>query len=391
MDVSSLASSSEFEYRHSLVVRIRIDSETSSDVTVRGMDLKLGTSNSRSLSSRPRSSGGLAEIKFKCQGKTVSLWGGKALENQKANEWSVESPAGFLRVFGKPYRERIRIFSDSKSSGCCLVVNEVDLEHYLDGLVNAEFNSSWSREAIEAQVIAARTYALYQMREARRKNAQYDLESTTKDQVYDGSIREDDRASAAVDRTRGVVLTAVGSDRRVQPLKAFYHSTCGGQTTLPQNVWGVSMPGFIRKVACPYCTISPRYRWSFLVEPQVVRSKLENYSRQKLGKFHGVRLLKVDAEGRVAKSEWIFANQKLSLTGVQVRDLFGVQNLMSTRFEVKKEGETQDGLRFSFVGKGFGHGVGMCQWGARRMGDLGFSSEKILSFYYPEASLKKIW
>ena len=101
---------------------------------------------------------------------------------------TVETPAGFFQYKGRPYRETLRIHA--LPSGECEVVNEVDLEKYLDGLVNSEFSSQWSEEAVAAQAIAARTYAFYQMREAHmRPEAHYDVDSTTKDQVYDGSYR----------------------------------------------------------------------------------------------------------------------------------------------------------------------------------------------------------
>src|SRR5579885_2227232 len=148
---------------------------------------------------------------------------------------AVQTPAGFLSLHGRPYRGEIVIYP---IAGKCEVINEVDLEKYLDGLVNAEFSAKWSEQGIAAQVIAARTYAYYQMQEMREKGKRFDVDSTDKDQVYDGSIREDFRASRAVEKTRGVIL-AVNEGGAYIPLKAFYHSTCGGVTELPEKVWEI--------------------------------------------------------------------------------------------------------------------------------------------------------
>jgi len=101
---------------------------------------------------------------------------------------TIRSASGFISYGGKPYREELQIHS---AGSLCEVVNTVDLEKYLEGLVNAEFNSRWNEEAIGAQVVAARTYALYQIRQASAEDMHYDVDASTSDQVYDGSIRED--------------------------------------------------------------------------------------------------------------------------------------------------------------------------------------------------------
>src|SRR5204863_176919 len=120
---------------------------------------------------------------------------------------SVRTPTGVLSYRGNPFREEIRIYA---RNGTCDVVNAVDLEKYLDGLVNSEFSAKWNAQSIEAQVIAARTYALYQIREAEKKSDSYfDVEATIKDQMYSGFNHEDFRAAQSVEQTRGMVLVAM--------------------------------------------------------------------------------------------------------------------------------------------------------------------------------------
>ena len=164
----------------------------------------------------------------------------------------------YSSVKGKPYREELRVYT---AGSLCEVVNVVDLEKYLEGLVNAEFNSRWSEEAIGAQVVAARTYAVFQMRQAQAQaednsDAQhYDVDATTHDQVYDGSMKEDPRATRIVEKTRGLLLT-VKTARGVEPLKAYYHSTCGGMTDCRIRVWGTSEFGISTRDLPVLCAFS---------------------------------------------------------------------------------------------------------------------------------------
>lgn len=329
----------------------------------------------------------------------------------------VESPSGFLSVQGRPYRENMLIYPTSSkelSSSGCDVVNEVDLEKYLDGLVNAEFSSGWSEAAVEAQVIAARTYALHQIKKTREDpSARYDLESTVADQVYDGSYREDYRAARSVLGTRGLVL--VSSD--AAPIKAFYHSTCGGLTELPERVWGKSYPGFGARAHCPYCKKSPAFEWKAEFSEREVLSLVTagavSASQALLTgpaspadwrlKIRYASSLEIRAERRASKgdrnTEWVLewfmgrsesatrrSVARIQIQSATLRKWLGPIRFRSAWFRVQKTG-----ARFVFSGRGYGHGVGLCQWGAKGMGENGYSAKQILNHYYSAASLKKLW
>lgn len=324
----------------------------------------------------------------------------KPMAIQGAVEWS--SHAGFLKLNDRPYRELIRV---RPVGARCEVVNEVDVEKYLDGLVNSEFSATWNEESIAAQVVAARSYAWYQMREARKWPAsRFDVDATVKDQVYDGSIKEDYRASQSVNRTRGQVLT-LGSERNPSPFKAFYHSTCGGQTDTPERVWGKTMPGLKTGVTCPYCTSSPRYAWTTELAREELEAKLrdgpklsgaprvwpKNWRTVLTGKLTGLEALHPPGRLRpdVVQTTWTPPHGKptvLELRGALFRDWIGPARLKSMAFELSGGPE-----RFTLQGHGNGHGVGMCQWGAKVQGEQGKKWLEILAFYYPGVAVRKLW
>ncbi len=388
--------------KRSTQVRVRL-TEAAEVVPLRGFDLKF---RDRAIAGSERvlaRSDRIAEWDLRCRLGWVH-----AVNRQNHKKVSVhgsltvETPAGFFQFRGRPYREELVIHPDQTT---CEVVNHVDLEKYLDGLVNAEFSAKWSEEAIASQVVAARTYAIFQIREARRrKNSRFDLDSTIKDQVYDGSMKEDYRASLAVEKTRGMVLTATDHGS-VVPLKAFYHSTCGGTTDLPERVWGDHFPGFGHKVRCPYCATSPRYSWELEVTPeQLVQAFAQGRGSKgwpsdwlrwiTQGKLLGLSVEKTDEEGRALRvlTRWSLGPRTLVLqvSGAQFRTWVGSSKLRSTWFTVR--GKVSQGRMVYLVrGRGNGHGVGLCQWGAKVMGERGFKMASILKFYYPDAILKKLW
>jgi stage II sporulation protein D len=326
---------------------------------------------------------------------------------------SIESPSGFLTVRGKSYREKIAVHPVQTRRGWeCEVVNHVDLESYLDGLVNGEFSAAWSQEAIDAQVVAARTYAYYQIKiaAAKKGGTHFDLDSDVKDQVYGGSGREDYRSRRSAIRTRGLVLKPSKGD--AWPIKAYYHSTCGGTTELPEVVWGSSAKGFKKRVACMHCRNSPTFIWDVplrsreiadiigkgaqnlsATERDLTRNWPLSWERElRTSRLLELRVTEQNASGRAEKvvSRWANAEGKeyrLEMPGTLFRLWIGPSRLKSTVFQVLAAGSDQWVLR----GRGFGHGVGLCQWGAKTMGEAGKKSKDILKYYYPDAVLARAW
>lgn len=282
------------------------------------------------------------------------------------------SAPGAVLVNGKPYRGQAEISFGDRG---ILVVNELLLEEYLVGLINCEVSSSWPIESVKAQAVIARTYALY--RKELKKNAPFHLESSVLDQVYDGCLIEDSRAKRAVSETAGEVLTYNESI-----IQAFYHSNCGGKTEASENVWGVRLP-YLKGVACEYCLGGTSGTWQQTLELKDIEERL----RAAGFKVSGVTEIRPGARnsrGRLKNITVVSGRSPVTLTGDQFRKVMGYGVIKSTNFTLR----VSDGSAI-FSGSGNGHGVGLCQWGAKQRALNGFSYTEILSYYYPGTVLEK--
>ncbi len=332
----------------------------------------------------------------------------------------IESMSGILSLNEHRFREKLVIYPKEvlaaaaqgrNTTQACLVVNHLQVENYLESVVNGEFNSQWAEAAVEAQVIAARTYAVYQMQEMRKNKASlYDVESTQKDQVYLGMDRADFKGSQIVAKTKGIILIDPRS-KTPKPIKAFYHAACGGNTILPQEVWGNAFAGFSKKVRCPFCVTAPSYHWEYRLSFNEMEEKLHSallsdphlffyWPKEYTQHFNEWILMSVKtvatahaSDPRVQDFVFEFAHQDhfkrrlmTKMNAYQVRNWLDATKLKSTLFTLSQQGRS-----VIFEGKGSGHGVGMCQWGAKKMGEKGYSRENILSFYYPGVKTNRIW
>jgi stage II sporulation protein D len=283
------------------------------------------------------------------------------------------SGSSALYVNGKPYRGVVEASPGEKG---VLVVNELPLEEYLVGLINCEISSAWPIEAVKAQAVIARTYALN--RKQARSTSFYHLESSVIDQVYDGCEIEDSRARRGVSDTTGEVLNYQGA-----VIQAFYHSNCGGRTEASENVWGKRLP-YLAGVDCAYCLTSPSSEWDLKIALPELEERLIAAGHKVSGVTNilpGAR----NSRGRLKHVAVVSARNELSLTGDQFRKAIGYNVIKSTNFTVKVEnGEAV------FSGLGNGHGVGLCQWGAKQRALYGFRYDEILSYYYPGTNLMKL-
>lgn len=290
----------------------------------------------------------------------------------------IKAPSGFFRLNGKLFRNQLTIIPQSEG---CLAINTVDIEKYLAGLLNREMAPSWPIEALKAQAVASRSYAVFQMRQNRYLD--YDVESTTQDQVYDGAGSETPRSNQAVAATRGLVLSF-----SKHPVKAYFHANCGGTTELPSAVWGGEVGSF-RIVHCPYHkTKRDRRRWSAFITHSQLSGALKKIS----GTFSNFRAIarveaaEKDGSGRVAKVAISDSKgARMLVPAPALRAALGNMRVKSTSFHVK---ESPGGFRLD--GEGFGHGVGMCQVGARAMAEAGKSFRRILAHYYPLAKIESL-
>lgn len=291
---------------------------------------------------------------------------------QTVDRLTVASPVT-IQVNGKRYRGTIEVIPADKG---VLVVNELPLEDYLVGLINCEISSQWPIESVKAQAVVARTYAYYQKRA--RASALYHLESSVLDQVYDGCEIEDSRAARGVRETAGEIITYGG-----QPIQAFYHSNCGGRTELSENVWGVRLP-YLRSVDCAYCATNPSIRWENSISLKKLESLLKGAGIQVSG-LREIREGKRNESGRLIDLALVSVGGTTTVTAVNFRKIIGYTAIKSTNFAVRLTG---DSVHFS--GTGYGHGVGLCQWGAKQRASDGFSYREILAYYYPGALLGQL-
>jgi stage II sporulation protein D len=255
-----------------------------------------------------------------------------------------------------------------------LVINQADLEEYVKGVVPGEVNSSWHPEMLKAQAVAARTYALYQQMLSAARD--YDVVATVQDQVYKGKNGIDAAVLRAVDETRGLVLTYQNA-----PIYAAFSSTAAGLTEDAVNVWSKDYP-YLKGVECPFDLESPFYHWttSFRLD------KLEQSLRQQgfaVGTIASMEPLSYSRGGRVAKLRVVHSEGELILRGEDLRKAVGYSIVPSTQFTIDSIGQD-----IVLSGYGAGHAVGMCQWGAKELAELGYPFSTILAYYYPGTELQ---
>ncbi len=257
-----------------------------------------------------------------------------------------------------------------------LVINRVDIEEYVKGVVPAEVSSTWHPEMLKAQAVAARTYALYQqMLSATRE---YDVVATVQDQVYRGKQGVDAGILRAVEDTRGLVVTYQDA-----PIYAAFSSTAAGLTEDAVNVWSKEYP-YLKGVECPFDLMSPYYQWksSFKINTLEQNLRQQGFS---VGTIATITPVSFSRGGRVAKLRVLHSGGELVLRGEELRKAVGYTIIPSTQFAIESIGRD-----VVLSGFGAGHAVGMCQWGAKELAELGYPFSTILRYYYPGTELQNM-
>lgn len=292
----------------------------------------------------------------------------------------ITAPGGFLQLNEKTYRSRLTIIPQGEN---CLAVNTLDLEKYLAGVIAKEMSPSWPLEALKAQAVASRSYAIYQANT--NKDRAFDVESSIQDQVYDGSTAESARSIQAVEATRGIALTYDN-----HALKAYFHANCGGTTEVPEFVWGGDIKAF-RSVACPYHKRKrDRQQWSVRLTKMQVEGALKKIAGLLPRSFRHLASLEAGAphpSKRLSDLAVSDSNGNNVLVSANAfRNAVGNTKLKSTAFRIHPDGSGG----YELEGEGHGHGVGLCQVGARAMAELGRTYRQILLFYYPLAKIRSL-
>ncbi|MFO8056570.1 MAG: SpoIID/LytB domain-containing protein [bacterium] len=259
-----------------------------------------------------------------------------------------------------------------------LLINLVDAESYVAGVINQEIDSRWPEAAVDAQSILARSYALKRKKE--RAGKSYDLDRTVHDQVYGGLAAEDELSRASAKRTRGMVLSYKG-----ETASGHYHSCCGGRTELPGEVWDGENAPYHKSVKCNHCREAPRYFWRFPEKGAVSGSKLASLLGTKK-RVQDIKITETTGTGRAGTLAVRTRGRNHRFSGNEFRRRTGYERIRSTSFRVDREEEG-----FVFRGSGAGHGVGMCQWGAKGLAKKGRSARQILEFYFPGTGVTELY
>lgn len=279
----------------------------------------------------------------------------------------VGSEAGDIRVQGREYRGIIEVRANRH--GLLLVINDLDIEDYLIGVVAEELPHDWEIEAIKAQAVAARTYAIYQKRSSGSRP--YHITATVNAQVYGGRLSERESTTRAVRETHGVVLMYKG-----RPIPAFYHSSCGGQTEDASQLWNIDAP-YLKGVDCSCQEISKYGAWERRFNIKDIVSALGRLGI-KARDISSIKIGHITKAGRVKDLYIRHGDRITAVSAERFRAALGYGAIPSVFFEVSfLNGE------LVLSGRGMGHGVGLCQWGAREMAQKGHDFLSILRHYYP--------
>lgn len=379
---------------------------------------------------------------FKAKTKVaVSSRDGKMTINGRpvaAREIAVQLPAAAARtgieVNRRFYRGAVSVHRTAGKDGLT-VVNTLPLEEYLYGIIAQEISPAWPLEAVKAQAVAARTYAVYNI--GKHNDDGYDVRATTDDQAYGGITSEAPRAIQAVDATRGLIVTYAG-----KPIPAYFHCSGGGYTENSENVWGDAYP-FLRGVV-DYDEKSPYYHWEKTITTKDLTEILLS-AGYNVGRLQTIELSALTkppvtspdrgVSGRVKEIRFTGSDGSFLLTGNKLRTILG---LKSTLFDIKVVLPSEKSLKMEitdsysdrdtktleinlpplternlptdkpgvrriggrkgetiiFTGRGWGHGLGLSQWGAKAMaekappGDTAYF-EVILKHYYTGVEITK--
>lgn len=284
------------------------------------------------------------------------------------------------------------------------IINKVDLESYLKGVVLREMGSlgKLEFEALKAQAIAARTYGLAKINNRKENNKSYDVRADVTDQVYSGIVRNSNGwINLAVTGTKGEVIVFEN-----ELIDCYYHSTCGGRTESGENIFALPNTPYLKGVADnfgdgDFCSESPNYRWTeFFLLSDIFASLKSTIPAGRNPKFSDelktVEISNRFPSGRVKALTVFFAGEQpsLNISSNSIRNVLRTKNnlvLRSNLFKIKKARNGESKKEITLIGAGNGHGVGMCQWGAIGMAKTGYIYDQILRHYYRGTEINKVY
>ena len=282
---------------------------------------------------------------------------------------------GSLRVGEQVFPAPVEVWPQGNG---WLVIVSLQLERYLAGVLGGEMPLAWPQAALRAQAIASRSYAVWR-RAVAPIDQPYDVTATTASQVFVAGKMDDPRAVQAVEGTRDLVLVWDG-----KVLPAFFHSTCGGHTAPAAAVLSGEAPDIppLAGAVCGFCEPSKYHRWEAVRLPETkLRTAAEKLGGRTLGPLTAI-VPQAGIDGHATTLRCTGAQGEATIPATAFRLAVGPSELRSTAFQAQRVGED-----FEFSGRGWGHGAGLCQWGARGMALAEMDERAILARYYPGAVL----
>lgn len=315
-----------------------------------------------------------------------SVDGGPEFSTPAALEWPVTARDGRLLVDGFEVGRRLMLAPDdalfelngaqyrgavtlTANGDSVEVINHVGLESYLRGVVPAEMAAMWPSEALKAQAVAARSYTLQSL----DPSAPYDLCATDECQVYRGAAAEHPRTDEAVRATAGTVVTYNGAVART-----YYHADSGGMIASSSEVWGAALPYLVARRDANAAT--PHRAWVSQLDAELIGASLAAEGLG-VGTVTGIRITRLSDSGRAAEIEVTGSRGSRLISGARATRLLRSWGLKSTRFKLLGPLRVQ--------GDGWGHGVGMSQYGARALAQAGHDYGSILAYYFPSTTLTR--
>ncbi|MBW4665262.1 MAG: SpoIID/LytB domain-containing protein [Chroococcus sp. CMT-3BRIN-NPC107] len=291
--------------------------------------------------------------------------GGVAVDTIRSGAvWIEPLAGGYVYIGDYWYRGKALVIPSAKG---LTAVNYVDLEQYLYSVLGSEMSASWPLEALKAQAVAARTYAIY--KQQKERNALYDVTNTQSSQVYKGVASEFSSTQSAVNSTAGQVLTYNN-----QLILSVFHACSGGHTENVEDVWSEALP-YLRGVQ-DYDQDITQCQWVKSFSGEELTKRLSG-----VGDIVSISPT-LTPYGSIKSMKIVGTSGTRELKGEAVRNALG---LKSTRFTITQE---ETGLRFD--GRGWGHGLGLSQWGAYKLASRGINYRQILGHYYSGTKLTTI-
>lgn len=364
------------------VLRVRVLKDVA-DVTVRGVSLQMDSDEYQWVTS------GLTQVKIR---SSDGFWRLKLTDAPVRASFEGDTlvvRGAFLQLYGRRVSDEVRVIR--RKNGMLDVVVLMPIEQYLAGVIPSEMPASWPTEALKAQAVAARSFALRTARA--RRNKTFDVDVTVLDQVHrfeedmDLKPKIKSKLKNVISQTKGQVLL----DDEDQILQAYYSADCGCSSENPKFVWGGDGDKF-PSVVDPTCDRRKTSTWELTIDRSELRKRL--LQALQLQDNASIRALHVGGRSPSGRVSTVVANidngggakfESRELSAQEFRRLIGFNKVRSTNFSLKWFGE-----ELQIQGEGIGHGVGLCQTGARTLAQDGANYHDILKLYYPKAKLKTL-